>query len=169
MRKILPLIAFVVALGLCSCRTTEENYRAAYEKAKEKQIETGDSISTLGLKNEATPKNMSFGDIVLPIRTEPVGITKDGGGEVSDLKLYNVVAGTFRQRFNAVSMAQRLQSNGYEKPFVIHNRLGMYYVVVGSVATPDMAKQLLDRIDSDKNFTLKPPFPYVLRAAHLVR
>ena len=51
MRKILSLIAFVVALGLCSCRTTEENYRAAYEKAKEKQIETGDSISTLGLKN----------------------------------------------------------------------------------------------------------------------
>lgn len=169
MKKIFLLLVVLSGLGLNSCRTTEENYRAAYEKAKEKQTDTGDSLSTIGLRNEAIPKEMTFGDIVLPVRTEPVGITKEGGGDVSNLKLYNVVAGTFRQRFNAVSMAQRLQTNGYEKPFVIHNRSGMYYVVVGSVPTPAMAKQLLDRIKSDSNFSLKVPFPYVLRAAHLVR
>lgn len=169
MKKIFLLLVVLLGLGFNSCRTTEENYRAAYEKAKEKQTDTGDSLSTAGLRNETMPKDMTFGDIVLPIRTEVVGITKEGGGDVSDLKLYNVVAGTFRQRFNAVSMAQRLHTNGYEKPFVIHNRSGMYYVVVGSVATPAAAKQLLDKIKTDGNFSLKSPFPYVLRAAHLVR
>lgn len=169
MKKILLFAAVVALLGFSSCRTTEANYRAAYEKAKEKQYDTGDSLSTLGLKNESLPKDMTLGGITLPVRTEPLGVTKNGGGSASDLKLYNVVAGTFQQRFNAVSMSQRLAGLGYQHPFVVHNRLGHYYVVAGSVSTPGEAKLLLDSLSADKSIVLKAPFPYVLRAAHLVR
>lgn len=169
MKKILLLAAVVAALGFSSCRTTEANYRAAYEKAKEKQYDTGDSLSALELKNESLPKDMNIGGVTLPVRTEPLGVTKEGGGEAADLKLYNVVAGTFRQRFNAVSMAQRLSGLGYGHPFVVHNRLGHYYVVAGSVSTPVAAKELLDSLTADNNMVLQAPFPYVLRAAHLVR
>ena len=112
---------------------------------------------------------MTISGITLPVRTEPLGVTKEGGGQYSDLKLYNVITATFRQRFNAVSMAQRLGSLGYGHPFVVHNRMGQYYVVAGRVSAPAQAKALLDSLNSDSRITLKSPFPYVLRAAHLVR
>lgn len=169
MKRIVYILAGFLVLFIVGCSTTEANYRAAYEKAKEKQLDTGDSITTQALKNEATPKNMRFGEITLPVRTEPIGITKDGGGKNEYLCLYNVVAGSFRQKFNAVSMAQRLADDGYDMAFVVHNRMGIYYVVAGSVSTPAAALQLLDSVRADGRMLLKPPFPYVLRAAHLVR
>lgn len=136
MKKILIIIAVIAMVGFSSCRTNEANYKAAYEKAKEKQMDTGDDLTTQGLKNELLPKDMVLGSVALPVRTEALGVTKEGGGDADDLKLYNVVAASFRQRFNAVSMTQRLGLLGYEHPFVVHNRSGQYYVVVGSVSTP---------------------------------
>lgn len=169
MRKILITACAVLAICITGCRTTEANYRAAYEKARDKQMDTGNSISTQGLKNELIPKDMKFNGVTLPVRTEPLGVTKDSGADQADLKLYNVVVATFRQRFNAFSMAKRLKESGYELPFVVHNRLGAYYVVAGSVSNPEAARLLLDRVKEDNTMSLKSPFPYVLRSAHLVR
>lgn len=45
MKKILLIISvIVVVFSITSCKTTEENYRSAYELAKEKKTETGDSL-----------------------------------------------------------------------------------------------------------------------------
>lgn len=58
MKKILIIIAVIAMVGFSSCRTNEANYKAAYEKAKEKQMDTGDDLTTQGLKNELLPKDM---------------------------------------------------------------------------------------------------------------
>lgn len=55
MKKLLLMLAAVI-VALAGCKTNEANYRAAYEKAKEKRTETGDSAITSKLRSELTPR-----------------------------------------------------------------------------------------------------------------
>lgn len=169
MRKILIFTLSVALLGFAGCKTTEANYKAAYEIAKEKQMGTGDSVTDKALKNYQMPRPMVFGSDTLQVRTEPVGITVKGGGTNAMLKKYCVVAGQFHQIFNASSMRTRMISEGYEGTFILHNRSKQYYVVAGSYDLPSEARVMVDSLKADKALVLKSPFPYVLRPAHLVR
>ena len=108
--SILLIAGAMAALSLGSCKTTEANYRQAYESARQKQTQEGDSAITAGLNNQARPRSMEFDGVTLPVLTTGVSIPKDGGMELSHLKKFNSVAGVFRQIFNAKSMRERLCS-----------------------------------------------------------
>lgn len=169
MKKIFVFVFSVALLGIAGCKTTEANYRAAYEIAKEKQMDSGDSITNAGLKSQQMPRQMVFGADTLQVRTEAVGVTANGGGTNDMLKKYCVVAGQFHQIFNASSMRSRLVADGYEGTFLLHNRMKQYYVVVGSYNLPSEARAMIDSLKADESLVFKAPFPYVLRPAHLVR
>lgn len=162
------IIVFLFAIIFTACKTTEANYRKAYETAKEKQYDGGDSTVTENLKNNTLPKTIVIQGVALPIRTEAIGITKDEGASKETLRVYNVVTASFKQLFNARSMRNRLSELGFQS-FILHNRDLTYYVVAGTAATPQEALDLLNRVKAENSVVTRAPFPYVLRAAHLVR
>ncbi len=164
----IPIIIFITAITFTSCKTTEANYRKAYETAREKHFDGGDSTVTENLKNNMLPKNLVIQGISLPVRTEAMGITKNGGATKETIKLYNVVTASFKQLFNAQSMRKRLSELGYNS-FILHNRDLTYYVVAGTADTPKEASEMLNKVRNETSIITHNPFPYVLRASNLVK
>lgn len=169
MKKLLLMLAAVI-VALAGCKTNEANYRAAYEKAKEKRTETGDSTITSKLRSELTPKDMVIDGVTLPVRTEPLrAISPEKDAPVPVLKRYCVVVAQFRQMFNARSLRTRLAESGYEGAVVVANRQDDYYVCAATTAVPAEAAEVLRRLGEEKSIAIHEPFPYVLRPAQLVR
>ena len=168
MKKIL-FVAAIAAVALTGCKTTEANYRAAYEIAKEKQQRAEDDGATAKLQTFADPKESIVDGIKLMMHTEPIGFITDGGVTRDDIQKYNVVVGRFRQIFNARQMRQRLIASGYEKACIVTTRDAGYYVIAESCATAAEAEKGLERVKSDTSKSLRTPLPYILRPAHLAR
>lgn len=167
--KRLLMIMSVVALIASACKTNENNYRAAYEKAKERHTETGDSVTTAAFRDSQMPKDMTIDGVTLPVMTFPAMAVKETDADAPQMQRYCVVAGRFRQIFNAGSMRDRLRGLGYGDAFVMQDRDGNYYVVAGTAAVPKAASELIDRLKNDNSVVLRQPFPFVVRPAHLVR
>ena len=165
--SILLIAGAMAALSLGSCKPTETNYRQAYESARQKQTQDGDSAITAGLNNQARPRSMEFDGVTLPVLT--TGIPKDGGMELSRLKKFNSVAGVFRQIFNAKSMRERLMQSGYPDAFILSNAYGTYYVLTTTTSSPAEAQAALDKLRNDPDLRLRQPLPYILRPGHLAR
>lgn len=167
MKRIIIAVAGIIALSFSACKTTEANYRTAYEVAKQKQTSTMDSAVNAKLQNEQLPKNLVCDGVTLPVRTLSIGITKNGGGDIKTLKRYNAVTAQFRQLFNAQSMRQRLIECGFDSAFLLHDSRTNYYVVATTTASAQEAFETLDKIKADTTLHLKAPFPYILRPSHL--
>lgn len=166
---ILLLIALVV-MGMSSCKTTEANYRSAYEVAKEKKDADNADVD-MTLLDKQQPKPTVFGTDTIPTRSFFIGYTKDGGADKdrSVVKGFCIVVGKFKQVFNARSMRQRLIDNGYPGAFVVHDNLKDYYVVASATNNAHQAALDLAKVKADSSLVLKPPFPYVLMPGHLHR
>jgi len=167
MNKVLFIIA-IAFLAIVGCKPTEENYRAAYEKAKERQSETGDSLTTAQLRKSQEPRLMAVGPDTLPVMTFYVAREADFGNK-DLIRKYCVVVGRFKQVFNARSMAERLVSGGFKNAFVVHDAQGYYYVACSSTDVPDETGRLLEKVKNDDSVVLRSPYPYILRPGHLVR
>ena len=170
MRRLLLAIA-VIALALTGCKTNEKNYRAAYEVAKAKFDNEGGLDSTI--YNRLRPQGrgtvlVANGDSV-EMHVVLVGVPDGVGITRNQLKKYCVVLAQFKQIFNARSMRQRLIDDGYAGATIVNTREPLYYVVAGSVATPEEAVGLMKRVAADKNIVLRDPFPWVLVPSHLSR
>ena len=167
MKKIISIVGILTALTFTACKTTEANYRAAYEIAKEKQLDGGDETVSEGLRNELQPKPQKIGNDTLPVRMFPVGYTKDGGLESNaGLKRYNVAVARFRQLFNAKSMRERLINEGFPDAIVVHDREMTYYVIAGSTSDPNEVKPVYNRVKDATGFKCTEPFPYVIISAY---
>lgn len=174
MKRLLPFAAILAALSLLpfsACKTTEANYRSAYEAARQKQLSTGDSLTDAHLLDQQRPKPMVFGPDTLPVRTEHIGYTRDGGADSdhSVVKRYCIVVGRFQQVFNARSMRSRLIDHGYPNALVLHNSSKEYYVIASASNDPHQARLMLDSVKADSSIVLRPPYPYILRPGHLAR
>lgn len=168
MKKLL-FIAIVAALTMGACKTNEANYRDAYEKAKAKRTETGDSATTSALRSASDPKPLTVDGITVPALTMPVRVTKKVSPDAVELARYCVVVAQFRQIFNARSMSERLREQGFDGAFVVEDRDQNYYVVAGTTGIIADAVALMDRLNADPAVVLRAPYPYVLRPAQLVR
>lgn len=171
MKKIFLLVAVIAAMALGACKTTEANYKAAYEAAKIQQRESADIDSTIygKIRRQGTTMKLAVGADTLPIRTEAIGYTDGGGVSRETVKRYNIVVGQFKQVFNARQMRERLMAGGYPDAFIIHTREPLYYVVTQTVATPKEALAAYERVKGDRTIVLRDPLPFVLRPAHLAR
>lgn len=169
MKKFIFLSICMAVLSLGACKTTEANYRTAYETAKQKATDTGDSLTTQNLRQSMMPRPLTVDGITFDALTLPVRVTEGTTADVSALKRYCIVVGKFRQVFNAKSMASRLVSGGYPGAFVVENRDKEFFVVAQSTEISTEIPAILDRIAKDSSLTLREPYPYVLRPAQLVR
>lgn len=158
------LIAFLLLLTAIGCKTNEENYRAAYQRAKENERAGIDSTIYSRIRQEARPMQIKVDGDTVGMRSEYVIVTEGQAGVTADaLKRYNVVVAQFKQLFHAKSVSRRFTEAGYEDMFIVQTREPLYYVVAFS--SPDIvaARDTMIKIQSAPPFALQPDTPWILR------
>lgn len=162
---LLAVIALLLTLG--ACKTTEANYRSAYDSAKRQQQESTGLDSTIygRIRSQASTSKLVVGTDSMPLKHEYVGYTPDGGSSRENLLRYNIVVGQFKQVFNARQMRERLIASGYDGAMIVNTREPLYYVVALTVSTPEEALAAWQRVTSDKSIVLRSPLPFILQPA----
>lgn len=171
--KLVYLIALVVLapVVLGGCRTTEANYRAAYERATAYRDSSESLDSTIYGRYR---REMNVRPVALPgggsidVYTQHVRVTDEGGGIPENLHRYSVVVGRFKQKFNAVSMRNRLADGGFPGAFVVQTAEPYYFVLIGSYRELPEAVAAMNAIPEGK-IHMKAPLPMILDATRRVR
>lgn len=163
--KILGITA-VAAMMTCtwSCKTSEKNYREAYERAMAGR-ETGES--PIDGTVYAAQRQMGLNKFVMAgdtfdVYSTRVSVTEGGGGIRENLRRYNIVVGQFKQQFNAVSMRNRLADGGYPSAFVVQTPEPYYFVILGSYSELGAAASALKQIPEQMPVAVKSPCPFLL-------
>ncbi len=165
------IVAVAMGFSAVGCKTTEQNYRNAYEVAKEKFDNDGGLDSTIfnKFRPQGPGVQLVAGTDTMSMHTLPVGMPEGGGATRENLKKYCVVVAQFKQIFNAKAMRERLVNDGYTDAMIVNTKEPLYYVIAGSVSTPEEAAAVIKRVTEDKSLVIREPFPWVLRPAHLAR
>lgn len=166
MRKFIFVIALVAAAVLTSCKTTEANYRAAYDVAKARQIERqadddyDDETKRLLARNkERGVTTHIIGNDTIKVTTLFVKMTY---GTTDRVPRYSVVLNQFSQIFNAKAMCNRLRENGYPDAYVFQSATPEYFVAAsGSNDINDMV-QMLRFADNTQSLGTRQGFPKVI-------
>ena len=160
------LLSFIVI----SCKTTEANYRSAYEKAIAGR-DSSESLDKTIYGRERRMVGFSYVPIgdgdTIAVRRQLVKVTEDGGGIRENLKRYCVVVGQFKQKFNAVSMRDRYATMpGSVMPgaFVVETGEPYFYVVASSYARLKDAADAMKTFQENPPFVMKSPLPFILEA-----
>lgn len=160
------VMAAAVIPELQSCRTSEQNYQKAYETARQKQIdEAGGATIYNAVRRQATVTPTVVGSDTVPVRKEVVSLPPKSDTPASALKLYNVVAGQFKQLFHARSLVKRLAGAGYPGAFIVQTREPLYYVVALGGDTLSGIMDTYRTLRDNPPFRLIEPCPWILRPA----
>ena len=163
MKKLVIFMLAVLALG--ACKTSEANYRAAYERAAAAR-EGRDPIdgTIYGAKRNNTPQATvtMHGDTTVE-RTIRVRVAEEGGGIRENLKQFSVVVAGFKQLFNARSLRERMVDAGFPTTFVVETGEPYYYVVLSSHPNRAEAMNSLTQARHDSlPMPLKGDYPFIL-------
>lgn len=140
MKKNLMIISVaVIALSATSCKTNQNAYKAAYEKAKEKEVVTtpteNETFEVVEVKRTQTTH--------APVQVEKVtGVTES---DVAGLKRWNIVVGSFKNKTNAEGLKAQMIEAGYPA-ILAQNAQGMYRVIVASFNDRESAAEKRNQI-----------------------
>ncbi len=157
----MPVAMLLAVSVFTGCKTTEENYSAAYEIAKQKKEAglTSEEISGMR-REESMPKTVYRGDSI-PLKGMYVKKV-----EGADPQMYTVVVASFKQLFNSQSVFKRLKSAGglTADPVLLQDpRDKKYYVGAVTTASLDSAVSALRALEQSSPVALKSPYPFILR------
>lgn len=164
-------VAAACVVMASGCKTTEANYKAAYETTVAHRNEkTSDDVPGMKAAGTPEPKDMEVAPgITLPVITAWIGSAGEAGVAHRDsVRLYNVVVARFRQVFNARQMSERLRSSGYPGALVLRTN-DAYFVSTASTSSPQEAQEALRRVADDQSLRLRSPYPLIVRPNHLAR
>ena len=139
MKKILlfgAAICCIIALG--SCKSKSSAYKTAYETAKADDTKWEDEEDETEV---LTSEEVSY-ESVKQEKVNPLS-----GEDMSGLKQYSVVIGSFKNRTNAIALKQRMIDEGY-RSVVAENDSGMLRVIVSSFDSKAEAARSRDAIKS---------------------
>ncbi len=143
----IALTLMVVALAVTSCKTSEDNYRRAYEKTiAARQADEADNESIYGSDRRMLPTTAVIA----------------GNDTVPVMSAYNVVAGQFKQQFNAFSLRDRLIDAGYKDAFVVETAEPYYYIIVQTSGDVRSASDALEKLKQKPPVAMKDPLPFIL-------
>ncbi len=168
MKKIL-LVIIMAAACLTACKTSEANYKAAYETVIEKQrgaTPTDGTIYNRFRDRVVAHEVITAAGDTLSVRVEAIAFVGDGGITRDDMLKYNVIVGGFKQIFNARALRDRLANNGY-KSFIISTAEPLYYVGAATAGTLDEVAPVVERLSADPDLRLRSPYPFILQPLHL--
>lgn len=159
MKRLLYLIA--VALFITACHTSEENYKAAYDKAKERTRENmGANAYDMAQAEKMRPTEIINGDSVRLLRAY-CNVVDD---KVANTKKFGVVVAEFDQLINARSYRDRLKNNeGFPAYIVYTNREKKYCVVAQAYDTKEPAALFIRNIATHMKMKVLLPRPYILQ------
>lgn len=162
-RHLCRLTLALLAVGAFSaCKTSEENYKKAYEAAVERQNEgyTDQEIIDMA-REEAIPRTVFNGDSI-PLKGVYVNTVKLDPPVNAALR-YNVVVATFKQKFNALSVLDRLRAAGFPDGRLLIDKDQTYYVAAHTTDTLADAVETFRQIERERPVAMKSPCPYILR------
>ncbi|MDR0572935.1 MAG: SPOR domain-containing protein [Tannerella sp.] len=139
MKKILLFGAAICCMfTLSSCKSKSSAYKKAYEQAKSNDNSWEDEEDDTEV---LTSEEVSY-ESVKQEKVSPVH-----GEDVSGLKKYSVVIGSFKNRTNAFSLKERMLDEGY-RPVIAENDYGMLRVIATSFDSKADAARSRDAIKS---------------------
>jgi cell division septation protein DedD len=127
-----------ILFTLSSCKSKESAYKAAYEAAKQKEMEEDVRDITPVEKPQPSPAPTSSAIV----QKEKITVVD---GSNSTLQRYNVVIGSFTNKTNATSLKERMERQSY-RVFLAQNEKGMYRVIVATFANKADAATERDNI-----------------------
>ncbi|MDE6395884.1 MAG: hypothetical protein K2K84_01275 [Muribaculaceae bacterium] len=164
------IVACLAAILLTAggCKTSEKNYRTAYEKTvnSDNDYNVTDFDKTIyGRHRRAVREAMAEAPSgrQTPTQVITVSVSEDGGGIREWLKRYSVCVGAFKQLFNANSLRQRFTENGYPRTFIVQNAEPYYYILIDSSDNLDEMIDLSRKLSADAPVALKDGFPFILQ------
>lgn len=175
MKSIQPaaIIAAVTLTLFSACKTSEKNYRTAYETARQHQIERNGGDLTNGIAMTQTgqlkPTLHTVGDVSFPMATTWVRSESGVTSPIDSIHKYNVAVGQFKQIFNARSMFNRLKQSHYPDAVMMKTSEGYYVVATMSTTVPIEALKGLEEVKADTTVKPHEPFPFILRPAQFAR
>lgn len=132
-----------VALSFTSCKSSESDYKKAYEKAKAQEQamnnaanETPAPVVTPLVEKPANETTVVDNADNATVRQERVSVVSGAG-----LKDFSVVVGSFGVRANAESLQQTLKSAGYDAQIAFNSQRNMYRVVASTFSAKADAVQ----------------------------
>jgi len=145
------------------CRTSEANYRAAYEQAVAgRKDESGiDSTVYDRIRREAVTVSRVYDGDTVNIRRERVKLVEPADGD--RLQEAYVIVAQFKQLFNARSLCKRLKENGYPEATLLSTREPLYYIAVSGGPTGDMVAECCG-FARRPVVPVKQPYPLVLQS-----
>jgi len=165
------MATFALSL-VSSCKTTENNYRQAYERTMAQNDSTRNDFDQTIYgrhRREMRSTPVSVNGDTLDARVMLVKITEDGGGMQESLKPYLIVVGEFKQLFNAKSMRERLLDKGFPGAFLVETGEPFYYVIATTASTPDEALRIINTITAKPPFRLRDGVPFALRPPQFIK
>lgn len=159
MKRLFYCITLV--LLLTACYTTEENYKAAYDKAKERTRENmGGTIYDMSQAERVRATEIINGDSVRLLRSY-FNVVDD---KYEATKKYGVVVAEFDQLINARSYRDRLKQNeGFQSYVVYTNREKKYCVVAQAYDEKESAALFIRNIKQRMKMKVLVPRPYILQ------
>lgn len=91
--------ALLAVLAVTGCKTTEKNYRDAYEVARQKHDRDGGIDSTIysRMRPQGRGTLLAAGSDTLTMHTLPIGYPEKGGADRDKIRKYCVVVAQFKQ------------------------------------------------------------------------
>lgn len=160
MKTVTLIIAgtLLFSISFVSCKTTEKNYKNAYDIAVQKSKDGIDEDTYNKIKNESKAPFTVIGSDSVRMKTEFVRIN---GDNPSELKKFGIVVGQFKQIFNAKSFRDRLRDKKYPA-YIVENRESLYYVIVHGFDTETEAAAYLKNIKKNVPFRIPVEDPWIL-------
>lgn len=166
--RICIAVAATALLATGACKTSEANYRQAYERATVGRDSANAIESTIygAHRRDMGSRVVVIGTDSATVRTQRVAITEGGGAIRENLRPFNVVVGQFKQLFNAKSLRERLVDEGYPETFVVNTAEPYYYVVLSSHADVAGAVKALKSLPTNFPVKLREPLPFIMQTAY---
>ncbi|MBO7609869.1 MAG: hypothetical protein J6S96_06680 [Muribaculaceae bacterium] len=154
------LLLLLLVMTFTSCHSNEQNYKAAYDKAMEKYRDgVGAEEYERILAEKVKPTAVVNGDSII-LKTMHVNVTDDS---VSVLKPYSVIVAQFKQKFNAITMRDRLHKEEGFKSYVLFGGPDKkYFVAVKGFDELDVATAFLKNIDKGVKMKVLEPKAWIL-------
>lgn len=155
--KISSLI-LLAALGvLSSCKTTEANYKAAYEAAAEHRASKSDA--------EDDFLNRPDQSVIITEFLSPVKTSDKDSVIPDETPKYAVAVNKFKQVFNAKALCERLRNEGFNGAYVARNPSDEYYVMAKGFGDETQAKAFMEEIKTDRRVPFGRGYPAAIRTA----
>lgn len=144
-----------------ACHTTEENFKASYDMAKERTRENqGSAFYDKAQADRMRPTEIINGDSVRLIRSY-FNVVDD---KYEDTKKFGVVVAEFDQVINARSYRDRLKKNeGFESYIVYTNKEKKYCVIAQAYDNKGAAAVFIRNIGQYMKMKVLVPRPYILQ------